>query len=220
MRAVRRVAAVATAGGVPGAQALLDAMPGVDGTAHAAGGTIPLAATDILWLHDTTDDFPDLLAWLQAGGRLLATLGSVHLPHRLGLEPTAPTLLPPPAAGNGAPGLAFRGIAGFGAHPLFAGFQQGFVPDSPAGTQGWRWTGYDGIRPDAGVVGVEWVPEGALAGRVVAWEYAVGSGGILCIGGGVELDGLQPPQASALLALLGNALAGRAIPHRDREGPV
>jgi len=178
---------------------------------------VALDGVDLVWVRDGAMPDPRLLGWLRAGGRLLATHAAALLPAALGLEPDAPGLaqLPDPIP-------AGFGLAGFGPHPLFAGLRDGafLVPDSGAGLGAGRW--YDGSRPvQAGVVAVERRGLELQADRILAWEYAVGSGGMLCLG--FEPTLLAAGRLGAgreAEVVLANAIVGEAIPHRDRGVPV
>ena len=174
----------------------------------------PLDRLDALWVSDAEPD-RRLMEWLATGGRLLATLGGCFLPSALGLERVSPHLVESqPVAG------ARLGLAGFGAHPLFEGLRHGALlggpgPGSPAVVC------HDDQRPTGGgVVAVERFDLEVHPGRIVAWEYAVGSGGILCIGMGLELLSPDPVCHSEIEIVLANALVGDAIPHKERAEGV
>lgn len=214
MTAVRRVLAVVGPDAVAPARKLLASLPGIGTTVRDSLDGADLAATDLLWLHDTETHAPQLVAWLLSGGRLLATLRAVRAPHHLGMDSAAPGTLPePPASRNGgAPGR--RGLAAFGPHPLFEGLHLGFLPERAAFDP---WLGHDSARRSGGVVAVEWCGADLDPTRIVAWEEPVGDGGYLCIGGGIDLDTADRLDWRVLRALLGNALTGDAIPHRERR---
>ena len=98
----------------------------------------PLERVDVLWLRDAVEPEPRLLAWLRAGGRLLATQAAVRLVSPLGLESHPPTDIPLPD-----PFPADFGLAGFGAHPLLAGLRDGaLLAGRPIAER--PMTGYDG----------------------------------------------------------------------------
>jgi hypothetical protein len=219
---VRRVGLVAEPrrgdpdSGAPELDALLgwlNTLPVGRASRHDRLRDVPLEETDVLWVRGSVESDGRLLAWLEAGGRLLATQDAAVLPAMLGLERAPPTIIeldhPPPAD---------FGLAGFGAHPLFAGLRGGAVLRPPAA--GFLCC-YDGSRPlDGGVVAVARSGLTLQPGRVLAWEYAVGAGGVLCLAFHPSLlsAGLfdSPREAEVVLA---NALIGEAVPHRDR-GPA
>jgi hypothetical protein len=154
---------------------------------------------------------------VRAGGRLLATLDAALLAVDLGLETVAPDEVRD-AVWTAPPGGEPRvGLAGFGPHPLFTGLHQGSCTWAPVEGEAYHWACYVANRPaNAGVVAVARSGLVLEPSRVVAWEYAVGDGGLLCIGAGVHPEGQDPACMPQLRTLLGNALAGQGIPHRDR----
>ena len=163
--------------GVPELDALLgwlNTLPVGRASHHERLQDVPLGDTDVLWMRGSVGSDARLLAWLEAGGRLLATEAAAELPTALGIERAPPTTIelahPPPAE---------FGLAGFGAHPLFAGLRSGAVlRPPPAGFL----CCYDGSRPlDGGVVAVARSGLTLQPGRILAWEYAVGTGGVLCL---------------------------------------
>jgi hypothetical protein len=221
---VRRLALVASAVGPAGRERELDeahrwlgALPSQSIRHYRRLADASLEQSDVLWIRGAVDDDPRLLAWLRAGGRILATHDGVRLSVALGLErdppEAAPFLHPPP------PGF---GLAGFGPHPLFVGLRDGAVltptfDDGPP-----TLCCYVGRPPADGAVvavgrrGLELDPD-----TVLAWEYAVGAGGMLCLGFHPSLlthgDEVQRRDAEVVLA---NALVGDAIPHRERATPA
>ena len=194
-------------------QEWLDALPTGGVSRHVRLADVALGEVDLLWVRGGAEPDPRLLGWLRSGGRLLATHDAALLPAALDLEPEPPGLarLPDPIP-------AGFGLAGFGSHSLFAGLRDGAVlrPDSDAVRC------YDGSRPaHAGVVAVERRGLEIRADRILAWEHAVGSGGVLCLGFEPALSARGPlgtrREAEVVLA---NAIVGDAIPHRDRATPV
>jgi hypothetical protein len=178
---------------------------------------VPLADMDVLWVRAEVEPDPRLTGWLHAGGRLLVTHHATLLPTALGLEAEPPTLI------NLAPSLPGGfGLAGFGPHPLFTGLRDGAMlgPAPEAGGRTMRC--YDGVRPGrAGVVAVERRELELQAERILAWEYAVGAGGVLCL----AFEPAFPAHESLgsrreAEVVLANAIVGEAIPHRDRASPV
>jgi hypothetical protein len=193
---------------------------------------LPLGRTDLIWVHGVrADPEPGLTEWLQAGGRLLLSLDAVDLPVRMGLDHAAPDewyegrwqdaqdKVPPPDSRSFPAFPHLRGLAGFGPHPLFRGLDRGVFTWAPTEGEPCRWLMYRGRRLARGMgVAVERTPFQVAADRLVAWEYAVGDGGILCLGAFIHLAaraGLQLPQ---LKALLSNAVRGDAVPHASRGG--
>jgi len=196
---------------------LVESLGGVSATLVDSLGEVPWLETDALWLHDVRGTIPQLIAWMQAGGRLLATLDAATIAVDLGLESLAPddirdgTWSPPPD------GERQVGIAGFGPHPLFTGLQQGACTWAPVDAEPYHWVGYLAGRPAAGgVVGVARRGMSVEPARVIAWEYSVGDGGLLCLGAAICPDAADPACLPQLRTLLGNALAGQAIPHAER----
>jgi len=191
---VRRIAVVAPDADVPATQ-WLELHPGASVRRYGTLAPVAFGETDACWLLDAPDWAHDALppegeAWLARGGRLLVT-------------------------GHASP-RGFPGLAGFGAHPLFAQtFTLVGAPDP-------RSFGEAGPVPDdASVVAVALHdPAGArpraVRGEVVAWERRVGEGGVLRLA-------LSPPSAvasPAAVAMLRNALLGDAIPHAERGAAV
>lgn len=200
---------------------------------HEPGSSIGSTDAEILWIHGSSLRPPDLLVWLQRGGRLLATLEAARLPFDLGLESILPNdirsttwhhsedefWLPEYRSFQAFPHV--RGFGAFGVHPLFAGVDQGTYTWAPSEGEPLRWMTYCGLRPAGGsVVAVERSFIHLNPERAVAWEYAVGEGGILCLGAFVHPAAPDPLLRRQLFAVLENAIAGDAIPHRDRAVPV
>jgi len=221
---VRRVAVVASAAEVAhGGRKLDDALAwlgelptgGVSRLQHLA--ELPLEGVDVLWVRRAIEPHPHLVDWLHAGGRLLATHAAALLPAALGLEGEAPRLVSFPD-----PTPAGFGLAGFGAHPLFTGLRDGAVLGPAATADERTLCCYEGDGPtDAGVVAVERRGLEIHPERILAWEYAVGSGGVLCLGFEPSLFGhLLPSARREAEVVLANALIGDAIPHRDRATPA
>jgi hypothetical protein len=177
---------------------------------------VPLDGTDVLWVRGLARPDHRLPDWLRTGGRLLATGDGALLPSALGLErgPPGPLELQPPGPGYG--------LAGFGAHPLFTGLRGGAMLAPASSGAPVLLTCYDGDRPArAGVVAVERRGLELRAERTLAWEYALGAGGVLCLAFHPSLPATDsaelPPDAEVVLA---NALVGEAVPHRDRAAVV
>jgi hypothetical protein len=207
---VRRLAVVGAAGAGAGLRSWVAELPTAGGSWLERLEDAPLDGTDVLWLRAVAPAEPRLRPWLEAGGRLLATGAAVVLPSSLGLDSISPTII-----ANPDPPPADLGLAGFGAHPLFAGMRDGAsLGRALASAVAW---GFERTWPGADVVAVERRGFGVDAGRVLAWEHAVGHGGVLCLG-------LEPSPAPGGAGdgelLLANALVGDAIPHGDRISPA
>jgi hypothetical protein len=217
---MRRLVLVASAGGDPGRERELEEVHGWLRTLPSHGlrtyerlADVPLDQTDVLWARGESGSDSRLLAWLESGGRLLATHDGARLAVALGLGEVGPAPLPfpdPPPSGFG--------LAGFGSHPLFAGLRDGamLLPALDGGRSVLQ--GYEGRWP-AGAAVVAVARRGLeLDGEtVLAWEYAVGAGGVLCLG---LHPALLPAHGSPLRReaelVLANALVGDAVPHRER----
>jgi hypothetical protein len=168
---------------------------------HLRLAEVPLEVVDVLWAFAAEEPTSRLGDWLAAGGRLVATGDGTSLGAALGLESRSPAEL----RLEDVP--ADYGLAGFGPHPLFAGLNDGAFLRPVSGTMRCY---SPGQPPRAGVVaverrGLELVPE-----RVLAWEYGVGHGGVLCLAFAPPVD---DPESAIVVA---NALVGDAVPHRDR----
>lgn len=188
-------------------------VPGVSLTRAAALGEVLLDATDVLWVHGECEVGweASLLGWLSGGGRLLATLEGVRLLYALGLEP-----IEPPGISEGDRPGGLRGLGAFGSHPLFARLDAGPFIHS-ADSKAVRGCLYSAAWPvSAQVVAVDRLETGLDQGRAVAWEQRVADGGALCIGAHIHLTATDADTALRLRAMLTNAIAGDAIPHRDR----
>ncbi|MFI5235864.1 MAG: GH116 family glycosyl hydrolase [Gemmatimonadales bacterium] len=201
----------------------------LDAHCYASLARVPWPAVELVWAHGAVAPEPALVDWITAGGRLLCTGAAALIPANLGLESVAPDerragvwrhaddefWLPEYRSF-----LAFshiRGLAGFGAHPLFDGLHQGTYSWAPSEDEHFDWVTYAKVRPAAGrVVGVERSFIHLNAERVVAWEQGVGQGGILCIGAYTHFNAPDPLLARQLQALISNAVLGDAIPHRRR----
>jgi hypothetical protein len=189
--------------------AWLDALPSAGVRRVDRLAEVPLEQVDVVWARDEQVSDARFLAWLGAGGRVLATTRATRLVTALGFEPAAPTDLPVPE-----PVPSDLGLAGFGPHPLFTGLRDGALLGR--GARAPAAVGYEGHWPSGDVVALGRRGLTLEAGRVLAWEYAIGDGGLLCLGlEPVPSDG--SPDGELVLA---NALVGDAIPHRDRLSPA
>jgi glycogen debranching enzyme len=211
----------------------LDSLPDVRVSHLASSQELFESSAEVLWMHGSVAPPAGLLAWIERGGRLLATLGAARVPHLLRVEPVAPDderqttwhhaddefWLEEYRSFQAFPHI--RGLAGFGPHPLFAGLHQGTFTWAPSEGEPYAWTAYQSRRPAQGrVVAVERSFIHVNPERAVAWEHAVGEGGILSIGAFIHPAAPDQLLQRQLRALLGNALLGDGIPHRDRAVPV
>ncbi|MEO8199995.1 MAG: GH116 family glycosyl hydrolase [Gemmatimonadota bacterium] len=230
---MRRVLGLIEGADAPVVWSWLESLPDVQADRCDPGTPLGTSDTDVLWIHGDAAPPADLKSWLHRGGRLLATLDAARIPFDLGIETTAPNDVRADTWFHSADEfwlpeyrsfLAFphiRGFGAFGPHPLFAGLDQGTYTWAPTDGESFRWVTYRGIRPAIGaVVAVERSFIHLNAARVVAWEYPVGDGGILCVGAFVHPASADLLLQRQLLAMLHNAIVGDAIPHRDREIPV
>lgn len=215
------------------AQEWLESLAEVTVERHSARLPLKHDMPDVLWVHGVARAPEGLRSWLEQGGRLLATLDAVQIPGMLGLE-----TIPPDETGRGSWRNAedefwleeyrsfkafphVRGMGAFGPHPLFAGMDQGTYTWAPSEREPFVRYTYHRRRPAGGsVVAVERSFIHLNADRAVAWEYEVGDGGILCIGAFVHPAAPDLLLARQLRAVLSNAIAGDAIPHRERAFPV
>jgi hypothetical protein len=216
---------------------LLSSFPGGAGTRLSLDDlSNPPFAFDLLWIHGDDEPPPvpsgPVMSWVQEGGRLLLTQRAASRVVALGLESDGPNdtglriwrdeddeLWLPELRGFGSfPHV--RGLAGFGPHPLFAGLGQGTYVWTPVeGERVAQATYARGKRPARGrVVACERSFLHLNADRVVAWEYAVGRGGVLCIGADIVPGARDPSLAPQLRRMMCNVLAGEAIPHAQRTG--
>jgi hypothetical protein len=214
------------------ARAWLESQPGLAVTVAGRLEALPLGRTDLIWIHGVrAEPERDLTGWLQAGGRLLLSLEAVNLPVRMGLDQAAPDEwhdgpwqdaadeVPPPDSRSFPAFPHLRGLAAFGPHPLFRGLDRGVFTWAPTEGEPCRWLVYRARRPARGAgVAVERTPFAVNPDRLVAWEYAVGEGGILCLGAFVYLAARAGLQSAQLRALLSNAIGGDAVPHASRSG--
>ena len=90
---MRRLALVASAEGPAGRERELDevhrwlgALPSYGVRHYRRLADVPLEQSDVVWMRGAADEDPRLLAWLQTGGRILATHDGVLLSTAVGLE--------------------------------------------------------------------------------------------------------------------------------------
>lgn len=236
---MRRVALLGVGAGADAAWELLTSLPDVTPHRLSPGGwSDSLEQTDVLWVHTEEEPPPVsrdvVLPWVERGGRLLLTQRAAARVVALGLESDGPNDTAVRVWRHEDDELWFadmrsfgafphiRGLAAFGSHPLFQGLAQGAFVWAPSEGERLVQTTYArGRRPVRGrVVACERSYIHVNADRVVAWEYDVGSGGVLCIGAFVVPGAHDPLLARQLRRVLANALAGQGIPHHSREAPA
>ncbi|HEY6222621.1 MAG TPA: hypothetical protein VIW26_02455, partial [Gemmatimonadales bacterium] len=197
-----------------------------------------LPSCAVCWVH-AEDEPPPLsrevvLPWVERGGRLLLTQRATTLVTSLGLETDGPndtgsrTWRHPgdelhfPELNHFGPIPHVRGLAAFGPHPLFVDLGQGTYLWAPTdGERDIHATYARGRRPRWGaVVACERSYLHLNADRVVAWEYAVGAGGVLCIGAYIVPGAPDRRFRRQLAVVIRNALCGEAIPHERRSVPA
>ena len=232
---MRRVALLSTGATGDAAWQLLTALEGIAlPPIRATSDTYPLPQADVLWVHTEEEPPPlpaDLLMpWVERGGRLLLTQRAVACVVGLGLEADGPNDTIVRSWRHHDDELRFpelrkfgefphvRGFAAYGPHPLFAGLGQGTYTWAPSEGERYGQATYArGRRPRWGaVVAVERSYIHLNPGRIVAWEYAIGEGGVLCIGAFVAPGARDPLLARQLRAMLANAISGDGIPHSTR----
>ena len=183
---------------------------------------------DVVWIHGASR--PELLpsdavrGFVSHGGGLLLTLQAAALVGPLGFETVPPDdcremvwshqrdewwsgelrALPD------YPHL--RGIATYGPHVLVEGLHNGTFCWAPAEGEPFAWACYSGGAwpADGRVVAVERGYRIQNPERVVAWEYAVGRGRVLCIGAFAYFAAPDPQLRPQLERLMLNALTAAA----------
>lgn len=185
-----------------------------------------------VWFHTTeepvlSDPLRSALdAHVRGGGGLLATLAAATLPVQLGWEEIGPdeesaaiwSEEPDDEATRGfsSPSIV-RGLQSFRGHPLFDGLGSGTYTWAPSrGESFWRYA-YTGDRwPQTGrVIAVQKSFIAMNPQRRLAWEYMVGDGWAVCIGGYVYFAARDSRFRGHLAHLLRNALK-RVSPARIR----
>ena len=195
---------------------------------------VPLDEFDVVWVHASAEAPPlprdRVMGWVSTGGRLLLTQRAASRVVTLALERDGPNdrstapwrhdddefWLPEFRAFSTFPHV--RGLAAYGPHPLFQGLAQGTYVWAPGEGEPYVRAVYArGRRPSHGrIVACERSYIHLNADRVVAWEYAVGAGGVLCLGAFVVLGARDQLLARQLHAVLRNALLGEGIPSAVR----
>jgi len=167
---------------------------------------------------------------VRAGGGLLATLAAVVLPVQLGWEDVGPDEATDAAwskepedelAREFSQPQIKRGLQSFRGHPLFEGLASGCYTWAP--TEGERVVRYaytGGTWPRQGrVIAVSKSFIAMNPERRLAWEYMVGDGWGLCIGGYVYFAARDPRFRPHLEHLMRNALE-RVAPNGNRARPL
>ncbi len=193
-----------------------------------------VARSDAVWVHASVPlgelAAEPLRTFAAAGHQVLLTLRAAALVTALGLESA-----PPNDIGDGRwdddadPWYqgAFRalkayphvrGLATYGPHPLVAGLHNGTYTWAPAAGEAYTWACYaGGVRPAEGrVVAVERAFALQNADRIVAWEYALGRGHVVCVGAFVHFAAQDPRLRAQLGRLVRNALAAGAAESTER----
>jgi mannosylglycerate hydrolase MGH1-like protein len=228
---VRRAALLALGPGADAAWEMLSAIPEVAPTRLSPERWAEaLEGSDVLWVHaeDEPPPFPAdaITRWVEGGGRLLLTQRAAAGVVALGLEVDGPNDTSVGKWRRESDGTAavpdVRGLAAFGPHPLFDRLGQGTYVWAPSdGERFVRTTYARGRRPRRGrVVACERAYIAVNAGHIVAWEYAVGQGGVLCIGAFIVPGARDPLLRRQLHTLLANAIAGHGVPHAGRDAPA
>jgi hypothetical protein len=197
-----RVGLVAGAGAEQDAAwAWLASLPALQARRYAPGGLeAALDDVDVVWLHGASR--PPALpagairAYLGRGGGLLLTLQAAELVGPLGLEAVPPNDLRESVWRHDTDEWwseelrqmkaypHVRGIATYGPHPLVEALHNGTYCWAPSEGESYAWACYSGGAwpADGRVVGVERAYIVQNPERVVAWEYAVGRGRVVCVG--------------------------------------
>ncbi len=231
----RRVGLLAVGPDADAAWTLLAGLSGGGGR-RVALNDLARPDVDVLWVHATVEPPPlpqgPLASWLRAGGRLLLTQRAASLVASLGVDDQGPNDVLAATWAHAADELWFpefrsfgafphiRGIAAYGPHPLFVGLGQGTYLWAPAEGEPYVRATYErGQRPARGrVVGCERSYIHLNGDRIVAWEYDVGAGGVLCVGAFIAPAAPDRLYDRQLRALLRNALLGDGIPAASRTG--
>ena len=196
------------------------------------GLNVAVAESDVIWAHasEPLAGLPAeaLRGFATSGHGVLLTLRATELVDLMRIETSPPNDVADGTWSHAADEYFtadfrslrgyphVRGFATYGPHPLVDGLHNGVYCWAPSEKEAWTRACYkDGARPLGGrVVGVERAYIAQNAARVVAWEYPVGHGRVLCIGAFVHFaapDGLLRPQLERLvLNALGPALAAEA----------
>jgi len=197
---------------------------------------IAVNETDVVWIHEAVRQdrlaVEALRGFVAKGGGLLLTGRAASLVGRLGVETVPPNdcremtwshagdewwseeLRALPAYPH------LRGLATYGPHPLVDGLHNGTYCWAPSEGERFAWACYSGGAwpVDGRVVAVERAFRVQNAERVVAWEYAVGRGRVLCVGAFVAFaapDARLRPQLERLVRNAVGAAAGDGAESRS-----
>ena len=215
---------------IPGAEgdaafAWLTGLPEVQARRYDAG-VLGTAADelDVLWVHGEAPPGgcpPEAVrGFVAQGGGLLLTMQAAALVGPLGLETVPPNDCRAMRWSHAADewwseelrGLAgyphVRGLATYGAHPLVEGLHNGTYCWTPSEGEAFAWSCYSGGAwpADGRVVAVERAYRIQNPERVVAWEYALGRGRVLCLGAFIAFAAPDRQLRPQLERLVGNAL--------------
>lgn len=199
-----------------------------------AGLASALADADVAWVHAATDPGPvpvDALArFAAAGGGVVLSLRAAALPVPMGIEAVPPNEVAEerwrhvadpywtPAFHAMAAYPHIRGLATWGPHPLVEGLHNGTYCWTATEGEPWVWCGYTGgVRPSGRVVGVERAYIAQDPRRIVAWEYELGAGVVLCLGAHLLFAAPDRTLRAQLERLALNALRAAASPGGERS---
>ncbi len=187
----------------------------------------------MLWVHGESrpDGLPTeaVRGFVAQGGGLLLTLRAASLVGPLGIETVPPNdcremvwshrgdewwsdQRPTTPAGPHV-----RGLEAYGPHVLLEGLHNGTYCWAPSEGEPFAWACYSGGAwpADGRVVAVERGYRVQNPERVVAWEYAVGRGCVLCLGAFVSFAAPERRLRPQLEQLVLNALRAAASPARE-----
>jgi hypothetical protein len=193
-----------------------------------------LGESDVVWLHAAAPlvgvAADALRGFVTQGRGLLLTLRATELVEAMGLEAAPLNDLATGVWSHGTDEFYtadfremrgyphVRGIATYGPHSLVDGLHNGTYTWAPSEGEAYTRACYtDGVRPLGGrVVGVERAYIAQNPERVVAWEYAVGQGRVLCVGAFVHFAAPDPLLRPQLERLMANAIGATRAEGEDR----
>jgi glycogen debranching enzyme len=202
---------------------------------EARQARVALRDADVAWVHATDEAGAALAEPLRTfaaqGKGVLLSLRATTLVGPLGIESVPPNEVVEDRWSNVADEWYtaefrsmtayphIRGIATYGPHPLVDGLHHGTYCWAPVEGEPFVRACYaGGSRPaDGAVVGVERAYVVQNPERIVAWEYTVGNGRVLCLGAFAHFAAPDQRLRAQLERLLGNALhavAPGAAPER------
>jgi len=193
-----------------------------------------LDEADVVWLHGGLG--PAVLptnalgAYLAQGGGLLLSLQAAELVGPLGLEVVPPNDRREAVWSHHGDEWwteelremkaypHVRGIATYGPHPLVEALHNGTYCWAPTEGEGYAWACYSGGAwpVDGRVIAVERAYIVQNPERVVAWEYAVGRGRVVCLGAFTYFAAPDRLLRAQLERLVLNALRCAASPEGVR----